>query len=191
MENDLSLINNIKENNSGVSLLELIERHSGMYVHIVDKYIHKNSYVSRDLIIDDKDFVIYQSALEYNPEKKSKFSTFLANQTKWKCLNAINNVRNKNNSDIELADKEISKECGTINLIEKIEAFDCFHKALNEESDKRVKKIIDIRYNTDNNRLNPWRKVSKELNLSIQGCINIHNRFINKVKKQLDNINYV
>jgi len=191
MENDLSLINNIKENNSGDSLLELIERHSGMYVHIVDKYIHKNSYVSRDLIIDDKDFVIYQSALEYNPEKKSKFSTFLANQTKWKCLNAINNVRNKNNSDIELADKEISKECGTINLIEKIEAFDCFHKALNEESDKRVKKIIDIRYNTDNNRLNPWRKVSKELNLSIQGCINIHNRFINKVKKQLDNINYV
>ena len=124
MENDLSLINNIKENNSGDSLLELIERHSGMYVHIVDKYIHKNSYVSRDLIIDDKDFVIYQSALEYNPEKKSKFSTFLANQTKWKCLNAINNVRNKNNSDIELADKEISKECGTINLIEKIEAFE-------------------------------------------------------------------
>ena len=94
-------------------------------------------------------------------------------------------MRNKNNSDIELADKEISKECGTINLIEKIEAFDCFHKALNEESDKRVKKIIDIRYNTTNNRLIHGESL-QELNLSIQGCINIHNRFINKVKKQFE-----
>ena len=72
MESDLSLINNIKENNSGDSLLELIERHSGMYVHIVDKYIHKNSYVSRDLIIDDKDFVIYQSALELQPREEKQ-----------------------------------------------------------------------------------------------------------------------
>ena len=27
-------------------------------------------------------------------------------------------------------------------------------------------------------------EIAEELNMSIQGCINIHNRFINKVKKE-------
>ena len=45
-----------------------------------------------------------------------------------------------------------------------------------------------MRYNVDNNKLTPWRKIAEALDMSIQGCINIHNRFINKVKKE---INYV
>ena len=74
--------------------------------------------------------------------------------------------------------------------LSKIEAFDIFNKMLTEESDKRVKKIIDIRYNTSNNKLVPWKNAAKKLNLSIQGCINIHDRFIEKVKNKLDQ-NYV
>ena len=57
---------------------------------------------------------------------------------------------------------------------------------LDKEKDKRVKKIIDIRYNTTNNKLVPWRVVAKELDMSIQGCINIHNKFITKVKNELN-----
>ena len=61
-----------------------------------------------------------------------------------------------------------------------------FNDMLEKESDPRVKKIIDIRYNTTNNKLIPWRTASKELKMSIQGCINIHDKFIDKVKKQFD-----
>ena len=61
---------------------------------------------------------------------------------------------------------------------------------LNEEKDERVKKIIDIRYNTTNNKLVPWRVVAEKLDMSIQGCINIHNKFIKKVRNEL-NKNYV
>ena len=56
--------------------------------------------------------------------------------------------------------------------------------------DERVKKIIDIRYNTTNNKLVPWRVVAEKLDMSIQGCINIHNKFIKKVRNEL-NKNYV
>jgi DNA-directed RNA polymerase specialized sigma subunit len=59
-----------------------------------------------------------------------------------------------------------------------------FKNCLKKEKDERVKKIIDLRYEVDNNKLTPWRKIAKELDMSIQGCINIHNRFINKVKKE-------
>ena len=57
---------------------------------------------------------------------------------------------------------------------------------LEKEKDNRVKKIIDIRYNTTNNKLGPWRVVAKELDMYIQGCINIHNKFITKVKNELN-----
>ena len=45
-----------------------------------------------------------------------------------------------------------------------------------------------MRYNVDNNKLTPWKIIAQELDMSIQGCINIHNRFIDKVKKE---VNYV
>ena len=102
MESDLSLINKIKQENDGGCLEELISRHSGIYVYIVDKYTKNKSYVTnRDFILDDKDYMIYQSALSYKPDMNSKFSTFLANQTKWKCLNAINSSKNKPTTDID------------------------------------------------------------------------------------------
>ena len=59
---------------------------------------------------------------------------------------------------------------------------------LKKESDERVKKIVDMRYGSSNNKLTPWRAIANSLDLSIQGCINIHNKFINKVKSE---INYV
>ena len=191
MESDLSLINKIKDSGDDDCLIELINRHSGIYVYIVDKYTkNKNSPINRELIMDDKDYTIYQSALDYNPDKNSKFSTFLANQTKWKCLNAINSVKNKKFSSIDKVYSKISEEEDSHELLSRMEALEIFNKMLDEEKDPRVKKIIDIRYNTTNTKLVPWREASKELNLSIQGCINIHNRFIKKVKHKFDN-NYV
>jgi len=59
-----------------------------------------------------------------------------------------------------------------------------FKSCLEEEKDERVKKIVDMRYGGVNNKLTPWRFIAKELDMSIQGCINIHNKFINKVKKE-------
>jgi hypothetical protein len=188
MESDLSLINKIKESKDDNCLSELIDRHSGIYVYIVDMYTkNKMMHSSRDYILQEKDYTIYESALKYKPEKNSKFSTFLANQTKWKCLNAINKQKNQPTADIESIYGNISDEEDSYKILCKIEALDMFNKTLEEESDPRVKKIIDIRYNTTNNRLVPWRIVSRELKLSIQGCINIHNKFIKKVKQKLDN----
>ena len=35
------------------------------------------------------------------------------------------------------------------------------------------------------NKLTPWRKISKKMNLSIQGCINIHNAALKKISKNV------
>ena len=191
MESDLSLINKIKDSQDSNCLTELISRHSGIYIYIVDQFT-KNEQVSscRDSILEDKDFIIYKSAINYNPEKNSKFSTYLANQTKWKCLNALKKARNKKEVSLEQAFKKPSEDDSSIDQISKIEALALFQSMLEKENDKRIKKIIDIRYNTSNNKLTPWRTAAKKLNMSIQGCINIHNRFIKKVNKEFEK-NYV
>ena len=55
---------------------------------------------------------------------------------------------------------------------------------MEKETDDRVRKIIDKRYNVDNHKLRPWKIIAEELGMSIQGCINIHNKFLTKINKQ-------
>jgi hypothetical protein len=45
-----------------------------------------------------------------------------------------------------------------------------------------------MRYGSDYNKLIPWKNIAKKLRMSIQGCINIHNKFIEQTKKELENV---
>lgn len=186
METDLSLIKKIQEDSDEESLVTLIERHSGIYMTIVDQYAgSQSSVLDRSLIIDDKDFEIYRAAMKFDPDKKTKFSTHLANETKWKCLNMINRIKRKK-EDGTPDNKAYVDKFNLVSEVSKIEAWETFYEVLDKEKDERVKKIIDIRYNTDNNKLTPWRLIAKKLNMSIQGCINIHNKFIKRIQTQLE-----
>jgi hypothetical protein len=66
---------------------------------------------------------------------------------------------------------------------------DIFKKVISmikKNPDTRVEKIFNMRYIIGSkNRVMPWNKIGKELNLSIQGCINIHNSAIKQVKQEL------
>ena len=135
--------------------------------------------------MEERESTIYSSALSYNPDKKTKFSTHLANQTKWRCLNLLN--KKKRNKEFFINDEKNYTEpsCESfVGDINKQEAFSLLENSLKKEKDLRVKKIIDMRYNGPHNKLTPWRIIAEELKMSIQGCINIHNRFIDKLKQQ-------
>ena len=109
---DSSLTSLIKEENSEEALNELISRHSGIYVDMLKKFgghcLTQNQVMD---IMGDKDYVIYKAALEYD-ETKAKFSTHLANKTKWMCL--TQKTKNKNSkivgdfNEIEFCQKDNS-----------------------------------------------------------------------------------
>ena len=102
-----------------------------------------------------------------------------------KSLLDLNKKKRTKEFFIDDTDNYLEPSCESfIPQIDKEEAFSLFEKYLKKEKDTRVKKIIDIRYNGPNNKLTPWRIIAEKLNMSIQGCINIHNRFINKIKIQ-------
>ena len=55
MAEDIELINNIKKNKDGKSLKELINRHSGIYVDMVNKYIPKSfNGVDKEDLLEEK-----------------------------------------------------------------------------------------------------------------------------------------
>jgi len=189
MENlsDIQLIKNIKRNKHvDESLSELIDRHSGIYLDIVNSFLKNcNNDVLRDDIINDKELAIYNSALKYDENKGTKFSTFLGNEAKWICLNASN----KNKKYLELNDhsfdfEKLKCDCDKAQQDFKESVLSDFKNQLKHHPDKRLQKIFALRY-SGNKKLTPWRKISKEMKLSIQGCINIHNAALNSISKNI------
>jgi len=187
VQTDQELINKIKEDQDNESLIEIINRHSGVYHDMVDKFMSGNhNCADRDAILQDKEFAIYNSVLKYDSSRGAKFPTYLANEAKWKCLNTL--TRNKKFQKCSLEDLLKQPQDGSdLEFCENSEVFSLFSQFLEKEKDPRFKKIIDMRYNGPHNKLTPWRKIAKKLSMSIQGVINIHNRCLLKFKKQSGN----
>ncbi len=189
MKTDQELINEIKTFGDESSLMEIINRHSGIYHVMVDKFLSGQANTQeRQSLMEDKEFTIYSSVIKFDPDRGAKFPTYLALETKWKCLNILNKKGKSKECSFEEMIFE-PKSSGGFEESEREEVFSLFKEFVEKQSDKRMKKIFDIRYNGYHNKLTPWKTVSKELGMSIQGAINVHNRCLGEFKKKL--INYV
>lgn len=191
MESDISLIERVKQDGDSQSLHLLIERHSGIYLDMVNSVIPNNcDFLDKNDIIDEKDISIYKAVLNFDPEKNTKFSTYLGNETKWKCLNLFNRGVKYKHLDIDsfkedsnLIEKETFEELSSKETISKI------FEIAKKHPDERIFKILNLRYEIGfKNKTMPWKDIAKKLNLSIQGCINIHNKFIEEIKKEIENV---
>ena len=180
------------QSNSNDCLKELVSRHSGIYIDMINNYVPGNTiFTNKDELIADKEYNIYQAALKYDPTRKTKFSTYLGNETKWMCLN----IYNKNKRHPEIAtENELLESNSHINTheheknIEK-ELFKKVMSIIEEYPDDRISQIFDMRYiEGSKNKVMPWKNISDKLDMSIQGCINIHNSTIAKLKIKLKEI---
>ncbi|MAF25919.1 hypothetical protein CL634_10140 [bacterium] len=186
---DIDLINNIKKNvKANESLNILYEKHSGIYCRMVNSYVPQGaSFADRQEMIDDAKYYIYCAALKYDQEKNTKFSTYLGNVTRWQCLNIYNKSKKKEEySGDEFRFNDIS--CSTNHFIEELsnkELIEKVFESIEKTGDKRAYEIFNMRYIIGrNNKVMPWKEIGKELKLSIQGCINIHDNFIRKIKRK-------
>jgi len=186
-EDDNHLVFQIQNNkNTNACLQELINRHSGIFYDMVNKLVPTQSTVcNKNDLFNERDYHIYNSALKFNPNKGTKFSTFLGNETKWLCLNSYNKEKRR---------KIDFKTVEEINLINNLRDDDKIDMHLLNEimfiidkhPDGRVSKIFRMRYNDGHNyKLLPWKKIAPHVNLSIQGCINVHDGVIKEIKKKL------
>lgn len=189
---DEELVGRIKNGSDHVdkSISVLINRHSGLYVSTVMK-VTGNADVpnlTQDML-DDKLAVLFQSASSFDEKRGTKFSTHFANEAKWHCL------KNK----CKKSNREITAESDTIDFLLNQgeptrsnlsdEDINTLNRIVSEElsllKDKRIAKIIRLRYFCEGKKKNPWKNVAKEVQLSIQGCIDAHNKGIEQIRKNI------
>ena len=189
--NDLDLILNIKNNNCSDSLKSLEIKHSGICHQMIKKYqsVLNNFGISKDELDEEKIFVVYKSALNFNPDKNVKFSTWLGNQMRYYCLNLIN----KNNSGISMDDENIKYilEKNQIAIPENFdkEKIELILDILNQMKDKRMSKIFKLRYFNKTNKVSSWNAIGKKLKISTQTAINIHNKALKLINTKLNSQN--
>src|SRR3954469_475915 len=145
---DLELIENIKLKNCSDSLVELSERHSSLCFEIYKKYSHTlaNSGTCLHELTKEKDYVLYQAALSFKPDKNVKFSTWLGNNVKFQCLNAIT----KNSQYITLDSPELNYFVDSVSLENAPEkdtsTLEYILSILEQLKDKRIQEIFKLRY---------------------------------------------
>jgi hypothetical protein len=191
-EEDQTLIQNIQNRrNETDSLNELVNRHSGIYLEMVNAFSSPgNQFVDRNELIQEKEYRIYKAALNYDENRGAKFSTYLGNETKWLCLNTYNKNRRKPIFQSEFIEncQGVQESEGYSDISESLkkDLFDKVLSILNTHPDKRVEKIFKMRYVVgQENKVMPWKNVCSKMKLSIQGCINIHNSAVKYVQQEL------
>lgn len=186
---DTDLAFKVQESNDPKALDELIDRHSGIYVDMIRKFGGKSLTDDQtQIMMGEKDYNIFQAAKEYDPNK-SKFSTFLAIKTKYLCLTGkTHNKKSPNFVDFESESFHLeSKGDSPDEDSSKRELFEKLTSLIDGYPDDRVRQIFEQRYfSTTNGKLKSWKEVSKIVGLSIQGCINIHNRTLPELHKKIN-----
>lgn len=189
---DIDLINKIKEDLDSEALKELELRHSGICHQMIKKYYQNmlNFGVDPEDIASDKLLVIYKSALNFNPEKNVKFSTWVGNQMRYYCLNSINSK----NQDVNLENANLKvliekKQSQQINIEDYIkDQAKYIFEILLKMKDERIHQVFKLRYYEDKKPL-AWSKIAKRLNLSTQTVINLHEKGKIFLKNKLTSIN--
>ena len=187
---DTILVKKVQESNDEDSLKALIERHSPLCNSLYKKYSAPMmaSGVHIQDVIDQKDYIVYKSAMTFDPCKNSKFSTWLYNQVRYLCLNCMN--ENSHYLTLEtdklnhLVDKFAPEEKEYKNINEYI------FNIINSCSDKRIKKIFKMRYLSGTLKKTSWNKIAKKLKISTQTAINIHNKTLKLLKNKIESKNY-
>ena len=172
---------------------ELSQRHSGICVETYKKYINFPNipnYISEELI-NSKDYVMFNSARSLNPEKGAKFSTWLANQVRFFCLNSLNKELKKpmvelnvESSEFKLfqEEKENKSDFQKLFLNENGEKI---RNLLKNYKNKKIKECIYRKYFDAQGEEKTFTQVAKEMNVTVQTVINWHGKFIKLAKARL------
>jgi RNA polymerase sigma factor (sigma-70 family) len=189
---DVDLIENIKCSNCNDSMKELEDRHSGICYSMIKKYYNTMSSIGLDPneIAKEKDYIIYKSALNFNPTKNIKFSTWVGNQMRFHCLNSMNKNNNLISMESETIKNVIERKQSEHNdhIFSNKEKTEFIFNLLKQLKDKRVEEIFKLRYFSERKNMS-WSKIGKKLNISTQTVINIHNKTISFLKNKLESEN--
>ena len=186
---DLENVISVKDNGCGGCFSRLIALHSNLFYKICGKYTYalsKNAIPSSD-VYDNKNFVFLDSILTFDQTRGTKFSTWLANKSRFFCLNLLYSRRKIVNFPNDEIKKIIEGSASTDNCKIKIkDEFDYAMFLLGSLKDKRIKNVFELRDLKGEKKAN-WKSIAEKMNVSVQTAINLHSRGALIVSRKMKN----
>ena len=176
---DQELIKKVKDNACSESLNELATRHSGICYKIFGKFASSVEKKGKDFqdLTNNKVYFIYKAAISFKAGKKARFSTWLGNYIRYKCLDFLNETEYCLNFESKESQVYINNDSANrfeekASLLDKKEfVFD----ALSQLKDKRIESIYRLRYFTYYPKMS-WKRIGEHIGVSTQTAINLHEK---------------
>lgn len=187
---DKTLIKRIQTKGDSDATEEIIARHKKIVFTVINKFCYRNPHIHKDELMDDLYLIFSKSIQSYKSYKKTKFGSWLYNQTRYHCLNTCKGkdltyaVENKTIDDINNKNN-IFQLCGQSakNDMEYI------HSILNQMEDERIKKIFKLRYfEGAGNKTLDWKTIGNKIGLSITRVISLHEEGRKMLEKKIKSV---
>lgn len=171
--------------NANDALNQLINRHSGVCLDSVKKYLSSGS--GNQEIYNDKDISIYKAALSFEEAKNVKFSTWAGQIMKFNCWRIFNETKNTScyePSDMDKLVEEKSNAFGQLKSVENKELIDDIRKCLEEYPNIKVKNIIMDRY-FSGGKVATYKELAAKYGCTQQNIHAKHREFIKWIRGKL------
>lgn len=179
MADDFSLVMQVKETGDSAAMSQLIAQHSGVFINVLERSLPTDSFsTQKQDFLAEKNWHMYDAVMKYKPESSMKFSTYLGQTIKWKCLTLKNRGPDKDtvfidSLEVPPAENE-PQDCSDKEKIETIFQYaENYHNPL-------ARKIVNLRYNS-NEKLS-WKQLAKKLDISVSWATLVHGEFIKDAK---------
>ncbi len=202
------LIARVKNEQDSNALLALVNRHTGMYFSVVNRYAasYPNAVRVRDLD-DDKLFNFYTFILAFDPSRGMKLSTYIGDRTDYLCKTLLKRDERNPISPGTYAstgampldsneDTYTTTDGGRVTLEDQSPGVvDTANRELGVEeirsvaaqvcTDPRFDQILQCRHFGPNHQVMSWREVGKRVNMSHENARKIFNSNIETIKIHL------
>ncbi len=187
---DFELVYKIREENCSDSLLTLSERHQGLIFQTMKKYANaaQCSGISFDDFKQDANLLVFNAAKKYDEDKNIKFSTWLGNTVRYHCLNTLHKESKYFNTENEELTTYISDKTGNQEEMARndiLEQVEYVKEILSQVKDKRVERIITLRYLSGDSKKKSFESIARSLDLSVQGVCDLHDSFMAFMKSKM------
>lgn len=165
------------------SFIAIDRSYGDLFYKICHKYrfaLEKNG-VSFDEVLEEKYNLLFKCVRSFNPDKGSKFSTWVANQAKYLCLNKL--AKFKNHLKEENFNFDTLPALPSINETD-FEMVKVARGFIDNLEDRRAVDIFKLRYGADRKNL-CWKNVGKKLKISSVTARKIHNKTLSLLKAKI------
>ena len=180
---DLDLISRIKKERDSQAVSELVNRHTGVYMTVINQYSSYPRFTHRTNVNDLRDdhtLNIYQWAQSYDPSRGMKFGTYVGQMTKFMCKGILTDGQESVEFDESISP---SNDTSVTDVAEKDSDLTQIAEEVGGSDEPLFRRIFKLRFGGVRQR--SWRDIGKMVGLTHEGARKCYLKHIGFVKENV------